>query len=99
MKILGVGNDNYICEIDVDEMYEVLGDNKYIDDIEMLHAGDEVDLKRVIRAAKWIQDLDNEHIERVIKELRTTLVGMEKVKDTAQALNLFNKIRSTEETV
>ena len=97
MKVLGVGNDKYICEIDWDEMYEVLGENNADEDIEMLHAGDEVDLRRVMRAAKWIRDLDNEHIERVIKELRTTLVGMEKVKDTAQALNLFNKIRSTEE--
>ena len=97
MKILGVGNDKYICEIEWDEMYEVLGENNADEDIEMLHAGDEVDLRRVMRAAKWVRDLDNEHIERVIKELRITLVGMEKVKETAQALNLFNKIRSTEE--
>ena len=97
MKILGVGNDKYICEIEWDEMYEVLGENNADEDIEMLHAGDEVDLRRVMRAAKWVRDLDNEHIESVIKELRITLVGMEKVKETAQALNLFNKIRSTEE--
>ena len=99
MKILGVGNDKYICEIDWDEMYEVLGENSADEDIEMLHAGDEVDLRRVIRAAKWVRDLDNEHVERVIKDLRITLSGMEKVKETAQALNLFNKIRSTADNV
>ena len=93
MKVLGVGNDKYICEIEWDEMYEVLGSNSADEDIEMLQAGDDVDLRRVIRAAKWVRDLDNEHIERVIKDLRLTLVGMEKVKETAGALNLFNKLR------
>ena len=98
MKVLGVGNDKYICEITWDEMYEVLGERSADAEIEMLQAGDDVDLKRVIRASKWVRDLDNEHIERVIKELRTTLIGMERVKETAGALNLFNKIRSTEES-
>ena len=93
MKVLGVGNDKYICEVDWDEMYEVIGGNSADEDIEMLQAGDDVDLRRVIRAAKWVRDLDNEHIERVIKDLRLTLVGMEKVKETAGALNLFNKLR------
>lgn len=93
MKVIGVGNDKYICEVEWDEMYEVIGGNSADEDIEMLQAGDEVDLRRVIRAAKWVRDLDNEHIERVIKDLRVTLVGMEKVKETAGALNLFNKLR------
>ena len=93
MKVIGVGNDKYICEVDWDEMYEVIGGNSADEDIEMLQAGDEIDLRRVIRAAKWVRDLDNEHIERVIKDLRVTLVGMEKVKETAGALNLFNKLR------
>jgi hypothetical protein len=89
MKILGVGEEKYICEVSWDEMYYILGG----DDEDMgVQAGEEVDLIRVVKAAKWIRELDNEHIERVIKELRTTLAGMEKVKETAGALNLFNKL-------
>ena len=93
MKVLGVGNDKYICEVEWDEMYEVIGGSTADEDMEMLQAGDEVNLQRLIRAARWVRELDNEHIERVIKELRTTLIGMERVKETAGALNLFNKLR------
>ena len=93
MKVLGVGKDKYICEIEWDEMYEVIGGNSADEDIELLQAGDEVDLQRLIRAARWVRELDNEHVERVIKELRLTLIGMERVKETAGALNLFNKLR------
>ena len=93
MKILGVGDDKYICEVSWDEMYNLTGSGEGDYDEEMVKAGDEVDINRVIRAARWIRNLDNEHIEGIINGMRTVLVGMEKVKDTAGALNLFNKIK------
>lgn len=95
MKILGVGDDKYICEVTEDELYEIVNGNEYNEALEV-GAGDEIDLKRVLRAAKWIRELDQEHIERIIKELNTTLYGMEKVKETAQALTLFGKLADKE---
>lgn len=96
MKVLGVGDDKYICEVSWDEMYYLTGkdDSEYGE--EMVGAGDEVDLIRVFRAANWIRDLDQEHIERIIKELKRTLDGVEQVKDTAIKLNLFNKLKDKE---
>ena len=96
MKVLGVGDDKYICEVSWDEMYELMGANGDDEDTELIKAGDEIKLIRVIRAANWIRDLDQEHIERVIKELKRTLEGVEKVKDTAVALNLFRKLKEEE---
>jgi hypothetical protein len=93
MKVLGVGDDKYICEVSWDEMYYLTGNDDLEYEEEMISAGDEVDLTRVHKAAKWLRDLDQEHIERIIKELKQTLDGVEKVKDTAQKLNLFNKIK------
>ena len=96
MKVLGVGDDKYICEVSWDEMYYLTGKDDSEVDEEMVGAGDEVDLIRVFRAANWIRDLDQEHIERIIKELQRTLEGVERVKDTAVKLNLFNKLKSKE---
>ena len=93
MKVLGVGDDKFICEVSWDEMYHVTGSGGEYDE-EMPAAGDEVDLSRVIKAARWIRDLDNNHIDSIINGMRTMLVGMEKVKDTAGALTLFNKIKN-----
>ena len=90
MKVLGVGEDAFICQIGWNEMNEILGGDQYDSDVD---AGDEIDLHRVIRAAKWIKGLDNEHIERITKELQTTLAGVQELKDTATALNLFNKLK------
>ena len=95
MKVLGVGDDKYICEVNYDELYELLGDAVGEEDYEIV-AGDEIDLKRVVRAAHWIRQLDTEHIERIIRELSIALHGVEKVKETAQALNLFSKISNEE---
>ena len=96
MKVLGVGDDKYICEVSWDEMYYLTGKDDSESDEEMVGAGDEVDLIRVFKAANWIRDLDQEHIERIIKELQRTLEGVERVKDTAVKLNLFNKLKSKE---
>lgn len=93
MKILGEG-DGFICHVSWEEMNEILGGGMYDVDVS---AGDEIDLQRVIRAAKWVRDLDGEHIERITKELQTTLVGVQKLKATAEALNLFNKLKETHE--
>lgn len=91
MKILGVGDDKYICEISWAEMYEIVGQSEYDEEFEV-NAGDDIDMSRVIKAAKWIKDLDSEHIARAIKELQLALTGLEKVKTTATALTLFNKL-------
>ena len=93
MKVLGIGDDKYICEVSWDEMYELTGVGDDDEELDSVKAGDEVDLQRVIRSARWIRNLDDNHINGVINGLRTVLVGMEKVKDTAGALNLFNKIK------
>ena len=97
MKVLGVGDDKYICEVSYDELFELVGGNQYDEDIEV-NAGDEVDLTRIIRAAKWVRDLDEDHIDDVIRHLNTVLHGMNKVKETAQALTLFAKLSDKEIT-
>ena len=91
MKVIGLGENKYICEISDDELWSLT--DEHDDDERMIEAGDEIDLVRVIKAAKWIKQLDTEHIDRVIKELQMALVGVEKVKHTAEALNLFNKLK------
>jgi len=96
MKVLGVGEDKYICEVTYEEMY-ILVNGDYNQELEV-SAGDEIDLQRVIKAAKWIRDLDTEHVDRVIKELQMALIGVEKVKTTATALNLFNKLKDKDLT-
>ena len=96
MKVLGVGDDKYICEVSWDEMYELTGVGDDDEELDSVKAGDEIKLIRVIRAANWIRDLDQEHIERIIKELQRTLEGVERVKDTAVKLNLFNKLKDKE---
>ena len=96
MKVLGVGDDKYICEVSWDEMYYLTGKDDSEYDEEMVSAGDEVDLIRVFKAANWIRDLDREHIERIIKELTRTLEGVKMVQDTAVKLNLFNKLKDKE---
>lgn len=94
MKVLGVGDDKYICEVSYDEIYEIIGQ---IDEEDFeIEAGQDIDLARVIRAARWIKQLDSEHIDRVIRELQLALVGVERVKQSAIALNLFNKLKDEE---
>ena len=94
MKVLGVGDDKYICEVSYDEIYEIIGQ---IDEEDFgIEAGQDIDLARVIRAARWVKQLDTEHVDRVIKELQLALVGVQKVKSTAEALNLFNKLSDKE---
>lgn len=92
MKVLGVGDNKYICEVEVNEMMTIMGMDNMYDIEEMLHAGTVVELERIIKAARWVRNLDSEHVDRVIKELQLALVGVEKVKATAEALNLFNKL-------
>jgi len=94
MKVLGVGNDKYICEIEYDEMYEILGQMDE-EDFE-IQPGQDIDLARVVRAARWIKNLDSEHIERAIKELNMALTGIQKVKTTAEKLTLFSKLKNEE---
>lgn len=91
MKVLGVGNDKYICEVSWDEIYEITSPSEYEEDIE-LRAGDEIDLNRIMRAAQWVRNLDQEQLDKIIKELQLTLVGVERVKASAEALNMFNRL-------
>jgi len=92
MKILGVGNDKYICEIELSEMMTIMGIDSMYDVEEMLQAGTVVDMARTIKAAHWVRNLDGKHINQTIKQLQEVLAGVEKVKETAVALNLFNKL-------
>lgn len=95
MKVLGIGDDKYICEVDYEEMYEILGESLDEEDFE-IEPGQEIDLTRVMRAARWIKSLDSEHIERAIKELNMALTGIQKVKTTAEKLTLFSKLKNEE---
>lgn len=97
MKVIGLGEGKYICEVDDSEMWDLVGHTEYDEDFE-ISAGDELDLTRVFKAAKFIRELDNEHIERVLKELRLALTGVEKVKHTVEGLTLFSKLSEKEIT-
>jgi len=94
MKVLGVGDGKFICEVSEDEIYEIV--NGDFNEELGVSAGDEISLTRLLRAAKWIRDLDEDHIDDVIRHLNTVLHGMEKVKETAQALTLFGKLADKE---
>ena len=95
MKVIGVGEGKYICEVNDDELFELIGADRYDEDLDV-NAGDEISLTRIIRAAKWVRDLDEDHIDDVIRHLNTILHGMDKVKETAQALTLFAKLSDKE---
>ena len=97
MKVLGVGEGKYIVEIDDTEIFELIGGNQYDEDFEV-NAGDEINLTRILRAASWIRTLDEDHIDDVIRHLNTVLHGMNKVKETTQALTLFAKLSDKEIT-
>jgi len=92
MKILGVGDNKYICEIDMNEMMTIMGMDNMYEVGEMLQAGKEVDMARTIKAANWVRNLDRKHLDQTIRQLKEVLAGVELVKDTAVALNLFNKL-------
>jgi hypothetical protein len=92
MKILGVGDNKYICEIDMNEMMTIMGMDNMYDVGEMLQAGKEVDMARTIKAANWVRNLDRKHLDQTIRQLKEVLAGVELVKETAVALNLFNKL-------
>jgi len=92
MKILGVGNDKYICEIELSEMMTIMGIDNMYDVEEMLQAGAQVDMARTIKAARWVRNLDGKHLNQTIHQIKEVLAGVEKVKETAVALNLFNKL-------
>jgi hypothetical protein len=92
MKILGVGDNKYICEIDMNEMMTIMGMDNMYDVGEMLQAGKEVDMARTIKAARWLRNLDGKHLDQTIAQVKEVLAGVEKVKETAVALNLFNKL-------
>lgn len=92
MKILGVGDNKYICEIDINEMMTIMGMDNMYDVEEMLQAGREVDMARTIKASRWLRNLDGKHLDQTINQLKEVLAGVEKVKETAIALNLFNKL-------
>ena len=92
MKILGVGDNKYICEIDMNEMMTIMGMDNMYDVGEMLQAGKEVNMARTIKAAHWVRNLDGKHLDQTIRQLKEVLAGVELVKDTAVALNLFNKL-------
>lgn len=97
MKVLGVGGNKFICEVDSNEVAALLGAADIWEIEGSVDAGDEIPLERAIKAAKWVRSIDNEHIDRVIKELQLTLTGVERVKQTASALNLFNRLSETHE--
>jgi hypothetical protein len=92
MKILGVGDNKYICEIDMNEMMTIMGMDNMYDVGEMLQAGKDIDMARTIKAANWVRNLDGKHLDQTIRQLKEVLAGVELVKDTAVALNLFNKL-------
>jgi hypothetical protein len=92
MKILGVGDNKYICEIDMNEMMTIMGMDNMYEVGEMLQAGKEVDMARTIKAANWVRNLDRKHLDQTIRQLKEVLAGVELVKETAVALNLFNKL-------
>ena len=91
MKILGVGNDKYICEIEYDEVYALI-DQSGEEDFEV-EAGQEIDIVRVIKAANYLRDLDQIRLKQLVKDLQTTLAGVEKVQTTAESLNLFATLK------
>lgn len=93
MKIIGIGEGNYICEIENEEMATILGTDNLYDLDEELSPGSKVDLKRAINATRWLRDLDNKHIEHITHELKTTLERMGIVKETVEALTLFSKLK------
>lgn len=92
MKILGIGENKYICEITDEELWHIgfSGDD---DSEEIVEAGQEIDLARVIKAATYLRELDQEYLRRVVKELQMALAGVEKVKTTVEALTLFDKLK------
>ena len=91
MKILGLGEGKYICEVSDEEIWELV-DHTDDDEEWSLEAGQEIDLARAIKASRWIRNMDSEHLDRVIRELQTTLSGVERIKHTASALTLFDKL-------
>ena len=95
MKVLGVGEDKFICEITNDEMFEITNGSDYNEELDV-SAGDEISLTRITRAAKWLRNLDEDQIDDVMRHLNTVLHGMGKVKETAQALTLFGKLADKE---
>ena len=92
MKILGVGERKYICEIELNEMMTIMGVDNMYDVEEMLQPGRDVDMTRTIKAAHWVRNLDGKHLDQTIRQLKEVLAGVELVKETATALNLFNKL-------
>lgn len=96
MKIIGIGDNKYICEIDNDEMTQVMGTDNLYDFAEDLSPGSEVSLHRVINATRWVRNLNEDHVEDVIRHLNTVLHGMDKVKDTVHSLTLFSKLSEKE---
>lgn len=91
MKVLGVGDDKYICEISYDEIYPII-DQEDEEDFE-IQPGQEIDLERVLRAAAFIHSLDKEYLRRLTKELQMALAGVERVKATVNALTLFDTLK------
>lgn len=98
MKVIGVGADTFICEVNQKEMATLLGKTDAWEIEGDINAGMEIDLDRAVKAAKWIRGLDTEHFDRVIKDLQLTLTGVERVKQTASALNLFNRLSEDTES-
>lgn len=92
MKILGVGDNKYICEIELNEMMTIMGMDNMYDLEELLRPGRDVDMARTIKAARWLRNLDGKHLDQTIAQVKEVLAGVEKVKETAIALNLFNKL-------
>lgn len=92
MKVLGVGDDKYICEIDHSEIYAIIDQSDDEEDFE-IQPGQEIDLERVLRAARFIHSLDKEYLRRVGKELQQALAGVERVKATVSALTLFDTLK------
>jgi|FreactcultuFSWF8_1027224.scaffolds.fasta_scaffold02124_4 hypothetical protein len=95
MKIIAkVDETKFFCEIDKDELANVLGYRGTWDmnNEENLSVGSEVNLARVIKAAHWLRTIDENHLIKLTSELNSMLAGVEKVKDTAHALNLFNML-------
>ena len=94
MKIIAKVDENkFFCELSRNELALMVGlEHAYDIDSDDIKVGEEIDLARIIKASLWVRNLDGKHLNQTISQIKEVLAGVEKVKETAVALNLFNKL-------
>lgn len=93
MKVLGKGDRTIICEITASELDRIYASEDYVYEVyDDINVGDDLSLAKVVGAAKWLKQVDQELLNRAHAELETALSGIVKVKDTVAALTLFDKL-------